>query len=79
MSSENTEGRTQARTVDWDPEETTVHEALGRTEGARAVFRRFGLDTCCGGELPVAVAAEHHGVELELLLDALAAAGEAEP
>lgn len=60
--------------VAWNPEEVTVHEALGRVEGAAAVFERFGLDTCCGGELPVAAAAEHHGVELERLLDALSAA-----
>lgn len=56
----------------WDPERVTVREALGRQEGARAVFRRFGLDTCCGGELPVAVAAERDDVDLDLLLDALA-------
>lgn len=54
-----------------DPEATTVHEALHRHPGAHEVFRRFGLDCCCGGQLPVATAAERHGVELELLLDAL--------
>lgn len=35
---------------------------------------RFGIDVCCGGELPLAVAAEHHGVDLDRLLDALARA-----
>lgn len=54
-----------------DPETTTVHETVGRVPGAAEVFRRFGIDTCCGGDLPVAVAAEHHEADLERLLDAL--------
>lgn len=54
-----------------DPEETTVHEALRRVPGADEVFGRFGLDCCCGGQLPVATAAERHGVELDRLLEAL--------
>ena len=56
-----------------DPEATTVHEALRRFPGADEVFQRFGLDCCCGGQLPVATAAERHGVELERLLEALEA------
>lgn len=63
-----------ARIPGLDPPETTVHEALGDLPGAREVFARFGIDACCGGELPLAVAAEHHGVELDRLLDALARA-----
>ena len=54
-----------------DPEETTVHEALRRVPGADEVFGRFGLDCCCGGERPVATAAERPGVELARLLEAL--------
>lgn len=54
-----------------DPDETTVHEAVERVAGGGEVFRRFGLDTCCGGELPLATAAEHHGVDLDRLLGAL--------
>lgn len=54
-----------------DPERTTVHEAMQAIAGAGDVFRRFGLDTCCGGELPLATAAEHHDVELDRLLEAL--------
>lgn len=67
------------RIVSWNPEKVTVHEVLRRERGARAVFERFGLDTCCGGDLPVAVAAEHHDVDLELLLEALAVADGVEP
>ena len=54
-----------------DPETTTVHDAMREIDGAGDVFRRFGLDTCCGGELPLATAAEHHDVELGRLLEAL--------
>lgn len=75
MTVENRPEAETGRTVSWDPEEVTVHEVLRREQGARAVLERFGLDTCCGGELPVAVAAEHHDVDLDLLLDALAVAG----
>lgn len=57
-----------------DPETTTVHEALGALPGAADVFRRFGIDSCCGGQLPVAVAAEHHDVDLDRLMDELAGA-----
>lgn len=63
-----------------DPETTTVHGAVERIPGAGAVFQRFGIDLCCGGELPLAVAAERHGVELDRLLRELdavpAAAGD---
>lgn len=58
-----------------DPGSATVHDVIGRLPGAEEVFRRFGIDTCCGGELPVAVAAEHHDVELETLLSELERAG----
>lgn len=57
-----------------DPQGATVHEVMQEIAGAGDVFRRFGLDTCCGGELPLATAAEHHDVELDRLLEALDAA-----
>ena len=58
-------------TMDLDPRQTTVHDAMQRIAGAGDVFHRFGLDTCCGGELPLATAAEHHDVDLSRLLAAL--------
>lgn len=58
-----------------DPETTTVHEALGEIPGAGDVFRRFGIDTCCGGELSLAATAEHHDVELDRLMGELARVG----
>lgn len=54
-----------------DPETTTVHEAMGLIPGAKEVFERFGLDTCCGGGVPLATAAERQGAELEDVLEAL--------
>ena len=54
-----------------DPEATTVHEAMARIPGAKGVFERFGLDTCCGGGVPLATACRHHDVELEAVLEAL--------
>lgn len=64
--------RQAARTeIEVDPRATTVHDAVGSIPGARAVFERFGIDTCCGGELPLTEAAEMHDVELRRLLDAL--------
>lgn len=64
-------GTTADGTKGLDPEVTTVHEALHQVPGADEVFQRFGLDCCCGGQLPVATAAERHGVDLDRLLDAL--------
>lgn len=58
-----------------DPRTTTVHDAIHEIPGAEEVFRRFGLDCCCGGELPVAEAAGRHGVDLDGLLDALEEGG----
>jgi iron-sulfur cluster repair protein YtfE (RIC family) len=35
------------------------------------VLQRFGLDTCCGGALPLRIAAKHHDLQLEDILRAL--------
>lgn len=66
-------GNARNRTV--DPGRTTVHQAMREFSGAEEVFRRFGIDTCCGGELPLAEAAAAHDVDLEQLLDALEGTG----
>lgn len=52
----------------------TVNETIRRHPGAVAVFGRHGIDSCCGGDLPVAEAAERHGVAVESLLEELEAA-----
>ena len=38
------------------------------------LFQRWGLDTCCGGAIPLRIAAEHHGLDLAQLLSELQAA-----
>lgn len=49
----------------------TLNELVARAPAALPVFQRFGLDTCCGGALTLAVAAQHHGLEVNELLAAL--------
>jgi iron-sulfur cluster repair protein YtfE (RIC family) len=56
-----------------DPADT-LNAIVARYPAALAVFQRFGLDTCCGGSLPLATAAEHHALDLEAVLAALASA-----
>lgn len=57
--------------IRFDPETTTVHEAIQSVPGAFEIFRRHGIDACCGGDLPVAEAARRHGIDLETLLTEL--------
>ena len=43
------------------------------------ILQRFGLDTCCGGAIPLHTAAQHHQLDLaQLLAELQAAIGEAE-
>jgi regulator of cell morphogenesis and NO signaling len=49
----------------------TLNEIVARHPAALAVLKRYGLDTCCGGALPLRVAAEHHGLELDQITAAL--------
>ena len=49
--------------------ETTVNEAVRRHPGALRVLASFGIDTCCGGALPIEEAAKRHGVDAALLVD----------
>jgi regulator of cell morphogenesis and NO signaling len=55
-------------------EEMTVNETIQRFPGTVAVFDAHGIDSCCGGALPVAEAAARHGIPLPELLKALEAA-----
>jgi regulator of cell morphogenesis and NO signaling len=54
--------------------EQTINAIVERHPQALPVLQRFGLDTCCGGALPLATAAQHHGLRLAELLAALGAA-----
>lgn len=57
----------------------TINAIVERHPQALPVLQRFGLDTCCGGALPLATAAQHHGLHLAELLAALNAAVAARP
>jgi iron-sulfur cluster repair protein YtfE (RIC family) len=54
--------------------EMTVNETIRRFPRTVAVFNAHGIDSCCGGALPVAEAAARHRIDLAELLEALDAA-----
>ena len=49
----------------------TVNEIVAQYPETIAVFNRFGIDSCCGGGVPVVDAARRDGADVETLLDAL--------
>ena len=49
----------------------TINEIVARYPAALPVLQRFGLDTCCGGALALATAAEHHALDVQAILAAL--------
>jgi iron-sulfur cluster repair protein YtfE (RIC family) len=51
----------------------TVNETLLREPAAIAVLSAYGIDSCCGGPLPLEEAARRHGLDLQQLLAALEA------
>lgn len=51
--------------------ERNVGEIAANLAGATAVFRRFGVDFCCHGEVPLDEAARGRGIDIGLLHDAL--------
>lgn len=53
--------------------EMTVNEVIRRAPESVAIFREFGIDACCGGDLSVKEAARRHGIPFDRLLAALAA------
>ena len=57
--------------------EQTVKEVADRYPAAAAVLARHGLDLCCGGVHPIALAAQAHGVDAQELLAELNAAAAA--
>ncbi len=60
---------------DIDPE-ATVHALVAGHPEVQPVLERLGIHVCCGGDVPLAVAAERDGVSLErLLAEARAAIG----
>lgn len=50
---------------------TPLNELVERGPHLLPVLHRFGLDTCCGGSLPLEEAARRHGFAVEELIGAL--------
>ena len=57
-----------------NPLSATVNEAIRRVPALVGVFARFGIDACCGGDLPIEEAARRHGVDPAELARAIEAA-----
>ena len=53
---------------------STVNDIVARYPSTLAVFNAFGIDTCCGGALPVSEAAARHKIPLNALRSALESA-----
>jgi regulator of cell morphogenesis and NO signaling len=53
-----------------DPQDT-LNAIVARFPQTLPVLQAFGLDTCCGGALPLRTAVEHHHLDLRALLAAL--------
>ena len=51
----------------------TVGEIAANLPGATGVFREYRLDFCCGGDVPLATAAERRGIDHEPLVARLSA------
>ena len=64
---------TQERPTDRIDPRMTVNQVIERFPGTLPVFDRHGIDSCCGGALPLASAAERHGIQPGELVDELEA------
>ena len=53
--------------------EDTLNAIVARYPQTLPVLQRFGLDTCCGGALPLHTAAQHHDLDPAELVAALRA------
>ena len=53
----------------------TVNEAVQQCPATLEVFRKFGIDSCCGGPLLIRVAATKHGHDVNEVMAALNSAG----
>lgn len=68
------DGWTMHGTVGNNLEERTIGEVVAEDYARAAVFKRLGIDFCCGGNRTVGAACEQAGVRLDLLQEALAGA-----
>ena len=53
---------------------STVNDIVARYPSTLAVFNAFGIDSCCGGALPMGEAASRHGIPPNALRSALESA-----
>jgi regulator of cell morphogenesis and NO signaling len=53
--------------------EDSLNAIVARYPLTLPVLQRLGLDTCCGGALPLHTAAQHHDLDLAEVLAALRA------
>ena len=49
----------------------TVNEVVKRYPATLSIFNSLGIDSCCGGALPLATVADRHHVPLDVLRSAL--------
>ena len=56
--------------------DATVNEILRAYPATISVFNAFGIDSCCGGDLSLRIAAERDGADLKELLAQLQAAAD---
>jgi iron-sulfur cluster repair protein YtfE (RIC family) len=49
----------------------TVNDVVQRYPATLAIFNSLGIDTCCGGALPLATVAQRHNIPLDVLRTAL--------
>jgi regulator of cell morphogenesis and NO signaling len=57
----------------------SVNEIIKQYPRALPVLNSFGIDTCCGGEDPISVAAENANVALETIIAAIEEATDETP
>lgn len=50
---------------------STVNEIVAQYPDSITVFNQFGIDSCCGGAVPLAEAAPRDGADVDELLAAL--------
>ena len=50
---------------------TTINQIVAQYPNTLPVFAFFGLDTCCGGALPLEEAVTRHGLSLTAVVHAL--------
>ena len=56
-----------------------VGEIAANLPGATAVFRRFGIDFCCHGDVPLDEAALGRGIDVDMIVEVLSRLDESQP